>query len=152
MSEENVEVVRRYYEAVERGLRAYWENPRSAEESVKTGDMAPEAVEMTRTLHPNAEWTTLLTGVTYRGYLGMARGFDEVVDAARNYQVTLQEVKDLGGDHVLAELESAMKGSASAIDVKVTVFTLVTVHDGLITRMHEYLEREQALEAAGLSE
>jgi ketosteroid isomerase-like protein len=30
------------------------------------------------------------------------------------------------------------------------IFALVTVRDGLITRMDEYLERAEALEAAGL--
>jgi ketosteroid isomerase-like protein len=152
MSQENVEIVRHYYEAVERGFRAYWEDPRSAEDSVNAGDIGPEGVEMARYLHPNAEWKTALTGVTYRGYVGMAKGFDEIVDAARDYRVTLKKVRDLGGDQVLVELESAMKGSASDIEVKAKIFALVAVGAGLITRMQEYLERDDALEAAGLSE
>lgn len=42
-----------------------------------------------------------------------------------------------------------MKGKASEIDVDTTIFIAVTVHDGLITRMDEYLDRSDALEAAG---
>jgi hypothetical protein len=45
-----------------------------------------------------------------------------------------------------------MKGKASDIDVNATIFSIVTVEDGLIIRMDEYLERAEALEAVGLSE
>jgi ketosteroid isomerase-like protein len=44
--------------------------------------------------------------------------------------------------------ESSMRGRASGIDVKARIFALVTVRDGLIVRMAEYLERDDALEAA----
>ena len=152
MSQENVEVVRRYFQAVERGFRAYWDDPRSAEEAVKAGEVGPEGVEMARYLHPNCEWRTLLAGITYRGYVGMARGFDQLVDAAQAYAINLKEVNDLGGDNVLAVVEGAMKGKASDAEVKVMVFTVVTVDDGLITRIDEHADRAQALEAAGLGE
>jgi hypothetical protein len=58
----------------------------------------------------------------------------------------------LGANQVLAVLDLAMKGKASDIDVNTTIFSIVTVEDGLITRMDEYLERDEALEAAGLRE
>jgi hypothetical protein len=58
----------------------------------------------------------------------------------------------LGANQVLAVLDLAMKGKASDIDVNTTIFSIVTVEDGLITRMDEYLERDEALEAAGLQE
>ena len=45
-----------------------------------------------------------------------------------------------------------MKGTASGIDVRSTIFVVVTVRYGLITRMDEFVEREEALEAVGLSE
>src|SRR6185312_17102706 len=125
MSQENVVVVRRYYEAAERTFAAYWEDPRSAVEAVKSGEIGPEAAEGLRYLHPNAEWKTALTGVTFRGYSGMAEGFDQLVDAAGTYRVELQEVTDLGGDHVLAVVGAAMKGIASGIDVTSTIFVVV---------------------------
>ena len=90
MSPENVDVVRRYYEAAQRAFAAYWEDPRSAVEAVKSGDVGPDVAEGMRYLHPNAEWKTALTGITYRGYSGMAEGFDQLVDAARTYRVELQ--------------------------------------------------------------
>jgi ketosteroid isomerase-like protein len=45
-----------------------------------------------------------------------------------------------------------MRGRATDIDVKAGIFIVVTVRDGLITRMDEYLDRADALKAAGLSE
>ena len=152
MSEENVELVRSYYEAVQGVFRAYWEDPGSAGESLETGEVPPAGVEMLRYLHPNVEWKTALTGVTYRGYNDLARGFDQVVDAAQNYGIEVQEVSDLGGNQVLAVVEAGMRGRATDIDVKAGIFIVVTVRNGLITRMDEYLDRAAALEAAGLSE
>ena len=94
----------------------------------------------------------MLTGVTYRGYDGIAVGFDELVGAAQDYRVQIREVTDLGDDRVLAEVDVGMKGKASEIDAKAVIFVAVTVRDGRITRMDEYPERAEALEAAGLSE
>jgi ketosteroid isomerase-like protein len=152
MSQENVEIVRRYYEATQRLFAAYWNEPRSAVETLRAGDAPPDAVEMVRVLHPNVEWTTALTGVTYRSYDGLAIGFDEMVGAAQDYRVEVQEVTDLADDRVLAVLEVGMKGKASEIDVNAAIFVAVTVRDGLIIRMDEHLERTEALEAAGLKE
>jgi hypothetical protein len=66
MSEENVKLVRGYYEAVQGVFGAYWEDPGSAAESLETGEVPPAGVEMLRYLHPNVEWKTALTGITYR--------------------------------------------------------------------------------------
>jgi ketosteroid isomerase-like protein len=152
MSEENVVLVRSYYEAVQGVFGAYWESPGSAADTLETGEVPPVGVEMLRYLHPNVEWKTALTGVTYRGYNDLARGFDQVVDAAQNYGIEVQEVSDLGGNQVLAVVEAGMRGRATDIDVKAGIFIVVTVRDGLITRMDEYLDRADALKAAGLSE
>ncbi len=131
---------------------AYWEDPGSAADTLETGEVPSVAVEMLRYLHPNVEWKTALTGITYRGYNALARGFDQVVDAAQNYGIEIQAVSDLGGNQVLAVVEAGMRGRATDIDVKAGIFIVVSVRNGLITRMDEYLERAEALEAAGLSE
>ena len=152
MSHENVEVVRRYYDATQRAFTAYWEDPRSAADALPAGQLSPEAVEMMRCLHPSAEWKTALTGVTYRGYRDMPSGFDQLVEAASIYRIEIKEIIDLGGDQVIAAVEAAMRGKASDIDVKAMIFVVATVRDGVITRMDEYVERADALEAVGLSE
>jgi ketosteroid isomerase-like protein len=82
----------------------------------------------------------------------LARGFDQLVDAAQDYGIEVQEVSDLGGNQVLAVVEAGMRGRSTDIDVKAGIFIVVTLRNGLITRMDEYVDRAAALEAAGLSE
>jgi ketosteroid isomerase-like protein len=150
MSPENVELVRHYFELVQRAYDAYFQDPRSLEGRLRAGEVAPEVAEAMHYVHPNIEWKSALIGVTSRGYEGTARGLDRLLEAAQRYRVSVQEVTRLRADQVLAVLELAMKGKASDIDVETVIFSLVTVRDGLITRMDEYLDRAEALEAAGL--
>ena len=96
--------------------------------------------------------SSALTGVKYRGFEEMTTGFDEMVGAAQNYRVEIQQITDLGGDQILVAAKVGIKGKASQIDVDAVLFVAVTVRDGLITRMDEYLDRSEALEAAGLQE
>ena len=152
MSQENVELVRRYFEAVERAFAAYWQGPRSVADSLRAGEVRPEITDAMSYFHPNIEWKSALIGITARGYEATAHGVDQFLDAAQDYRVNVLEVTDLGDSQVLAVLRAAMKGRASEIDVNATIFSIVTVEDGLIIRMDEYLERAEALEAAGLSE
>ena len=42
MSEENVEIVRRFNEAGQRSIDAYWENPKSRAAALEAGDLDPE--------------------------------------------------------------------------------------------------------------
>ena len=116
MSQENVEIVRRYFEATGRLFRAYWDEPRSAVDILRAGELSPDAVEAAGILHPNIERKTVLTGVTHRGYDGIAVGFDELVGAAQDYRVQIREVTDLGDDRVLAVADVGMKGKVSEID------------------------------------
>ena len=153
MSQENVEIVRRYFEAVERAFAAYWQGPRSVADSLRAGEVRPELADVMRCLHPNIEWKSALIGITTtRGYEGTLHGVDQFLDAAQDYRVNVLEVTDLGDSQVLAVVRLAMKGKASDIDVNATIFSIVTVEDSLIIRLDEYLERAEALEAAGLSE
>ena len=72
MSQENVEIVRRYFEAVERVFAAYWQGPRSLADSLRAGEVRPELADAMRYLHPNIEWKSALIGITTRGYEGTA--------------------------------------------------------------------------------
>ena len=144
-----MEIVRRYFEAVERFFEAYWEGPRSVVDSLRAGEVEPELADAMRYLHPNIEWKSALIGITSRGYEGAARGVDQFLDAAQVYRTKTQEVTDLGGNQVLGVLDMGMTGKATDIDVKAVIFNAVTVRDGLITRMDEYLDREKPSKPPG---
>ena len=152
MSQENVELVRRYFEAMERVFAVHWQGPRSFADSLRAGEIPPEIADAMRNWHPNIEWKSALIGITTRGYEDTVRGVDQFLDAAQDYRVNVLEVTDLGDSQVLAVMRLAMKGKASDIAVNATIFSIVTVEDGLIIRLDEYLERAEALEAVGLSE
>jgi ketosteroid isomerase-like protein len=152
MSQDNLEIVRRYFEAVERAFEAYWQVPRSVADSLRAGKIEPEIADAMRYFHPDIEWKSALIGITTRGYEDTVRGVDQMLEAAQDYRIKTQEVTDLGGNQVLAMLDLAMTGKDSGISVSQQIFNVVTVRDGQITRMDEYLERAEALEAAGLSE
>jgi ketosteroid isomerase-like protein len=149
MSQENVEIVRRSFEALERSVEAHWKNPGSVVDAMNGGDLPPELREMFDCLDPDVEWNTAFAGMSFRGHLGCARGWDWLLEIADDYRVTLVEVTDLGGDRVLAEVHRALKGKGSEIEVSAPMFSVVTLRGGLVARMDEYSSRAEALEAAG---
>jgi ketosteroid isomerase-like protein len=157
MSQENVEIVRRFYEALERSFDAYWRNPRSLAAALETDDLDPEFREMLSYEHPEVEWRPF-AGETYdahdthRGHLGILRAWDEWLPMAEDYRVTLEEATDLGADRVLAVAVLALKGKGSRIQVETRSFTIYALRDGLIIGVNEYRDRAEALEAGSLSE
>jgi ketosteroid isomerase-like protein len=154
MSQENVEIVRRFYGAVTRAFEAYWKgNRRSLADEVAAGRPSTELREMLALTRPDVEWNVAFAGVTYRGHDGCSRGLDDLMEASQEYRSNLREAKDLRDDQVLAVVDVSMKGKATAqMELELVVFTVVTVIDGLIARLDERLDRAEALEAAGLSE
>ena len=155
MSQENVEVVRRFFEAGQRSLEAYWKNPRSGAAALEAGDMDLEQEEVLAFLHPEVEIYTrdiALQGGPVRGHLGWLRMWDDLLAASEDYKITLGELGDLGGSEVLAAVELAVKWKASGMEQADTVWYLATLRSGLLVRFDAYFDRAAALEAAGLSE
>jgi ketosteroid isomerase-like protein len=149
MSQENVEIVRRYYEAARRFFDAYWKNPRSLASALETEDF-PEGTAVLSYLHPEVECkpgASALLGGTVRGHLGMARMWDEFLAAADDYVVTLGELVDIGDDQVLAVVEWSFRGKLSEMSLDARGFVLYTLRGGMITREEAYLDRKDALEA-----
>jgi ketosteroid isomerase-like protein len=152
MSQENVEIVARHFEAIVSELAGYdWDNPRSIVAAMEGDELEPRQREVFERLHPETRWTTAF-GTIYEGRLGVARGIDEMLEASRTYSVRILEVSDLGGDRVLVVAQSAMEGQSSGATGSVSVFTVLTMKDGLIARSEEYLSRADALRAAGLED
>jgi ketosteroid isomerase-like protein len=132
MSEENIETFRR-------GLQAH-----------NTGDVDGLA----KTLHPAVEWypaVLALTASVYRGHEGvraMLRESDEVF-VSRTFEET--EIRDLG-DRLLVFGRMRARGVESGAETVVSFNQLVRFKDGKPIEIRTFLERAEALEAAGLSE
>jgi ketosteroid isomerase-like protein len=152
MSQENVEIARRHWEALDRALDAFWERPRSAVAELESGDLSPEFQEVLRYMDPEVDWNTAFAGVSFHGHLGAAQGWDWWMEAVDFYTVTVKDITDLGGSKVLVAVESTLRSEARDLDVTAPLFSVVTLRAGLIARMDEYTNRNDALAAVGLSE
>jgi ketosteroid isomerase-like protein len=151
MSQENVEIVRGFFDATERAIAAYWENPRSLGDAMKTDDLDPESKDAWKSLHPDVVWNTGDFG-TYRGRLEIAVAWDDLFEVADDYRTAVRELTDCGGDRVFAAVDRTITAKGSGIHTTIPVFAVITVRDRRIMRVDEYLARGQALQAAGLRE
>jgi ketosteroid isomerase-like protein len=151
VSDQNVEIVRRFFDAMRRSLIA-WDGSRSFAEAIRTGDLPPEIGDVLQYASPEMEWRPAFSTETYRGFAEMARAWDEFLEAFTNYNLELLEATDLRDDRVFVAWGPTLKGRSSGIHVSAAVFGVVTVEDGRVLRIHEYSNRRDALEAAGLPE
>ena len=129
MSQENVEVVRRFYEAILRG-----ENARAL-----------------ACLAPDVDYGVLQEG--------LAHGPDEVRAMWERWEgdwegggKTVAEEFIDAGDQVVVTVHEWGRGRASGIEVDVRVFNVFTVRDGMVLYKREFAERSEALKAAGLKD
>ena len=132
VSEANVEVVKRVYEAAER-------NDLDAASSL----LHPEIEFHTYTESPEA-------GV-YRGRDEVRRYNEELFAQFESIRFEIEELVDIG-DHVvvLSTQHAVPKGGRQEISVQMA--EVWTLREGLMAERHSYASRAQALEAAGWSE
>jgi ketosteroid isomerase-like protein len=82
------------------------------------------------------------------GYLMMWR---RQVDAFEDLRFDPEEILDLG-DKLLVTAQVRGHGSGSGVPVTQPVFQLFELRRGLVVRQEDFLDRSEALEAAGLRE
>jgi ketosteroid isomerase-like protein len=140
MSEENVEVVRRAYDAWNReDLDAFLS-----------------------VVHPDAEWgaggggsaADLFLGVksVYRGHEGVREWWNAVKEPWDYFKSHVQRTF-AGGDKVVTVVRFEAEGKESGAKVGLPFLTnVMEVKDGLIVRFNAYYSLEEALDAARLSE
>jgi hypothetical protein len=132
MSEENVEVVRRAVAAV---------NARDIDRYLAG---CTEDVELRTPLAP--------IGGVYEGPNAIRRFFGDIEDTAPDFQIDLERVEAIGEDRVLAFLRVTASGRTTSIPTPTATTNLYDLVDGRIRRIRIFLDRQEALEAAGLEE
>jgi ketosteroid isomerase-like protein len=133
MSAENVELVRRLFDAVAR---------RDAEAVLSLYD--PE-VEWDGSRHP---WAEVIPPAVYHGHDGLREFARQYYEMWETFEDHLEELVDLG-DHVLSVVTSRGRGRASGLDVEWTDNVGVwTIRDGKVIRVEWFRARDEALEAA----
>jgi ketosteroid isomerase-like protein len=131
MSQENLDAFRRNNEAVSRG----------------------DIDAALATLDPEIEFIPRRAAVqgVYRGYEGMRQFFAENAEDFDLYQVSYQEVRDLG-DRLVAFGTVSVRGKGSGVELTSPTAMVATFRDGMMVRAEDFSERSDALKAAGLAE
>ena len=132
MSQENVEALRVVYPAM------------------ATGDLSM----LFELCDPNVEITEppeIPDSSSYRGHDGIRAVFEKLQDVFPDMQFAAAQFID-NDDRVLASMQWLGTGAGSGASARVPLFHVWRFEDGRATRIHAFLDRGQALEAAGLSE
>jgi ketosteroid isomerase-like protein len=132
MSQENVEIVKRLKAAFnEKDLDAF--------------------AELTT---PDFEWTTAMMAVegeVFWGREGIETYFERMREVWEEFHGIASEYRDLG-ERVLWIGRLEARGLGSGVPLSAPLDVLYDLRDGKISRMHSYLDHDEALRAAGLSE
>src|SRR5215213_8642521 len=108
--------------------------------------------EMARTMalcDPEVEWTAPEDGSIYRGREGVRRRLEEWLESFDCFRYDVQSVIECGGDQVLVEAIEVGRGAVSGVEARSTNYQLLTIRHGMITRIREFYDRDNALRAVG---
>jgi len=105
-------------------------------------------------LHPEIRWQTradLPDASTHRGHDGATALMDEWFGAFDDLSLDIEEMID-AGDSVVVVLRLRGRARGSDHEVNMPETHVLTMRDGLVTEVHEYATRVEALRAVGLGE
>jgi ketosteroid isomerase-like protein len=159
MSEENVEIVRGLFDAWNRGdLDAPF---REAGYGIDSG-RTPPASELEKfsdvlaIYDPEVEIEPtpagLLGGATYHGHEGLLKLLGEFWGQFDERRSELKECIPASADRVITTVLHHARGKESGVEVEMWHHQVWTLRDGKVVRWQMFFNREEALEAAGLSE
>jgi len=133
MSQENVEIVRRFGEAF------------NAHDVEALCELAGADIEFAP--YP----ATALETTTFTGHDGLRSYFVEADAAWETLQLRAYEVRDLGS-RVLSVGELHGQGRLSGLALDTPLASLVELRDGKVVRVETFTSAQQALEVMGLAE
>ena len=131
MSQENVEIVRRAYEAFNRR------------------ELSSAAAVFAR----DAEWVPYLAALEeriYRGRDAIEAMWREILTDVPDFSIRLIRVVAEPPDMAVAQVEFRGTGKTSGAEIRETVFQTASFRDGKVTRVQGFRSLAEALEAAGL--
>lgn len=143
MSQENVELVHRWYQALGRTLAAYSDVGGRIED-------APFVEDVFELTDEDIEWSWPITPESFHGREGLLRAAADWLETVEDWRIEVEEVLD-AGDHVVSSQLVRAQGKGSGAPSDQHVFTVFTFRDGRILRMEDHLDRDSALKMAGRS-
>jgi ketosteroid isomerase-like protein len=130
MSQENVEIVRRWLLAFDNDTDTFH-----------------------RLTHHEIEWMPFEDNHTPSyGLDGAMRIRNAWLDAWDEHRIDIEETHDGGGDDVIATAHLVGRGRGSGVKVDVRLYGHLRVRDGKVVYVYEHEDRADALKAAGLAE
>jgi ketosteroid isomerase-like protein len=144
MSQENVEIVRRIYEAF---LRSDWDQPAQLDAALaRLAELFDPDVELHGTVGGLSE------GSVARGLQRIRQEFEQW-DAEAWDESRLEPERFIdGGNRVVVLQHEFRRGKGSGVELETDTAVVFEVRDGRVTRIQGYMDRASALEAAGLGE
>jgi ketosteroid isomerase-like protein len=107
---------------------------------------------------PDVEWETnpemVGLGGIYRGRAGVRDFFEHLfgLETWESIHVEVEEITELSDDRVLVGLLAKARGRGSGALTELHLWQVFCFAEGLITRRQAFWTRQEAFEAAGLSE
>ena len=145
MSEENVEIVRGFYEMINRGGAASLLQLADAERRRLFDQLFDPDIEIRQSPQ------ILDTAGSFRGYNGLIAAAREIDEALDDIQYELGHGR-ANENFVVFEVQALGTGRASGITIGIPVAHLWELREGRICQWGVYPSLEEALQAAGLSE
>jgi uncharacterized protein len=134
VSDENVQIVRRVYDA-----------------------LADPGEDITALWDPDAEfdvsrdiWGAVVGGGHYRGVEGVRAWMLDLYAAWEQLDIEVEELID-AGDKVVAVIRVTGRGRVSGIEIEYSPAGMWTIRDGRIVRVVWFAASDDALEAAGVA-
>jgi ketosteroid isomerase-like protein len=87
-----------------------------------------------------------------RGHDAVRRYFEDWSDDFDNLTLTPQQFVELDDERVLVRQRLSGRAKHTGIETELTFFAIYTIREGRFIEVREYVTREEALEAVGLSE
>jgi ketosteroid isomerase-like protein len=131
MSTENVKLVRRCLEAYSAG-----------DNETALAAFDPD-VEFDMTTRPD--------GGVFRGPEGIAEAMRTWTGTFESWRIEAEEMID-AGDHVFLVTREFGRGKGSGVEIEQVISQVMTFQNGKIVHWKTFLDRKNALEAAGLNE
>ena len=79
------------------------------------------------------------------------RDTPQAMENGERFSIQRQELIDAGNGRVFSRHKQSAIGKGSGVPIEVEHFSVFEVEAGLVVRIRHYLDRDEALEAAGLS-
>lgn len=89
---------------------------------------------------------------TYRGLEGFAAAFRDWLSAWEIWAVTPTDFVEVDESRVLVLMDVRARSKTHQVEMPIEGANLITIRDGKLARLELFFDRDQALEASGLSE